>query len=110
PALIRREVTMSEPADLASAIAETAVLRTVIEQLLCVRDLDQLLLSISDRTLHLLDAIGVQRAGRAPDGHPGRRGHHRHRQRRALRAAGADGGRAAPDPGRTPDPGGDVAP
>lgn len=47
---------MSEPADLASAIAETAVLRTVIEQLLCVRDLDQLLLSISDRTLHLLDA------------------------------------------------------
>lgn len=47
---------MSERADLASAIAETAVLRTVIEQLLCVRDLDQLLLSISDRTLHLLDA------------------------------------------------------
>ena len=47
---------MSAPADLASAIAETAVLRTVIEQLLCVRDLDQLLLSISDRTLHLLDA------------------------------------------------------
>jgi sugar diacid utilization regulator/putative methionine-R-sulfoxide reductase with GAF domain len=47
---------MSGPADLVSAIAETAVLRTVIEQLLCVRDLDQLLLSISDRTLHLLDA------------------------------------------------------
>jgi len=47
---------MSEPADPVSAIAETAVLRTVIEQLLCVRDLDQLLLSISDRTLHLLDA------------------------------------------------------
>jgi sugar diacid utilization regulator/putative methionine-R-sulfoxide reductase with GAF domain len=40
----------------AAAAAETAVLRTVIEQLLCVRDLDQLLLSITDRTLHLLDA------------------------------------------------------
>src|SRR6266702_3720248 len=40
----------------AAEAAETAVLRTVIEQLLCVRDLDQLLLSISDRTLHLLDA------------------------------------------------------
>ena len=40
----------------AAAAAETAVLRTVIEQLLCVRDLDQLLLSISDRTLNLLDA------------------------------------------------------
>lgn len=40
----------------AQEAAETTVLRTVIEQLLCVRDLDQLLLSISDRTLNLLDA------------------------------------------------------
>jgi sugar diacid utilization regulator/putative methionine-R-sulfoxide reductase with GAF domain len=40
----------------AAEAAETGVLRTVIEQLLCVRDLDQLLLSISDRTLNLLDA------------------------------------------------------
>jgi sugar diacid utilization regulator/putative methionine-R-sulfoxide reductase with GAF domain len=40
----------------AQEAAETAVLRTVIEQLLCVRDLDQLLLSIADRTLNLLDA------------------------------------------------------
>lgn len=38
------------------AAAETTVLRAVIEQLLCVRDLDQLLLSIADRTLNLLDA------------------------------------------------------
>ena len=40
----------------AQEAAETGVLRTVIEQLLCVRDLDQLLLSITDRTLNLLDA------------------------------------------------------
>lgn len=40
----------------AQEATETGVLRTVIEQLLCVRDLDQLLLSISDRTLNLLDA------------------------------------------------------
>jgi sugar diacid utilization regulator/putative methionine-R-sulfoxide reductase with GAF domain len=38
------------------AAAETTVLRAVIEQLLSVRDLDQLLLSIADRTLNLLDA------------------------------------------------------
>ncbi len=38
------------------AWAETAVLRAVIQQLLTVRDLDQVLLSITDRTLQLLDA------------------------------------------------------
>jgi sugar diacid utilization regulator/putative methionine-R-sulfoxide reductase with GAF domain len=36
--------------------AETFVLRAVIEQLLTVRDLDQVLLSIVDRSLRLLDA------------------------------------------------------
>lgn len=44
------------PADAALAAAETIVLRAVIEQLLSVHDLDQLLLSITDRTLDLLDA------------------------------------------------------
>jgi sugar diacid utilization regulator/putative methionine-R-sulfoxide reductase with GAF domain len=38
------------------AWAETTVLRAVIQQLLTVHDLDQVLLSITDRTLHLLDA------------------------------------------------------
>lgn len=36
--------------------AEAVALRAVIQQVLSVRDLDQVLLSISDRTLHLLDA------------------------------------------------------
>ncbi|TNC25696.1 helix-turn-helix domain-containing protein [Amycolatopsis alkalitolerans] len=38
------------------AAEETAVLRDVVGQLLTVRDLDQVLLSIADRTLHLLDS------------------------------------------------------
>lgn len=38
------------------ASAESDVLREVASQLLTVRDLDQVLLSIADRTLHLLDA------------------------------------------------------
>src|SRR5580704_11030644 len=53
-ALIASRAAAREAA--AQEAAETAVLRTVIEQLLCVRDLDQLLLSIADRTLNLLDA------------------------------------------------------
>jgi sugar diacid utilization regulator/putative methionine-R-sulfoxide reductase with GAF domain len=36
--------------------AETAVVRDVVERLLSVRDLDQVLLSIADRTAELLDA------------------------------------------------------
>src|SRR6185312_9955446 len=36
--------------------AETAVVRDVVERLLSVRDLDQVLLSIADRTSKLLDA------------------------------------------------------
>lgn len=48
--------TTQEPTEAAMAAAETIVLRTVIEQLLSVHDLDQLLLSITDRTLNLLDA------------------------------------------------------
>lgn len=36
--------------------AEMSVLRDVVSQLLSVRDLDQVLLSIADRTLHLLDS------------------------------------------------------
>jgi sugar diacid utilization regulator/GAF domain-containing protein len=69
--LARREVTMPRSAGSRAALiaerdaaqrqaeqtaAETNVLRAVIEQLLSVRDLDQLLLSIADRTLNLLDA------------------------------------------------------
>ncbi|NKQ52240.1 GAF domain-containing protein [Amycolatopsis sp. K13G38] len=38
------------------AAKETEVLRDVVAKLLTVRDLDQVLLSIADRTLHLLDS------------------------------------------------------
>jgi sugar diacid utilization regulator/putative methionine-R-sulfoxide reductase with GAF domain len=40
----------------ASAIEEAAVIREVVGQLLSVHDLDQLLLSVADRTMRLLDA------------------------------------------------------
>ncbi|WP_300008732.1 helix-turn-helix domain-containing protein [Pseudonocardia sp.] len=40
----------------AAEAAETAVVRDVVERLLSVRDLDQVLLSIADRTAELLDA------------------------------------------------------
>jgi sugar diacid utilization regulator/putative methionine-R-sulfoxide reductase with GAF domain len=40
----------------ASAIEEAAVVREVVGQLLSVHDLDQLLLSVADRTMRLLDA------------------------------------------------------
>lgn len=46
----------SAQAGAGDAGAEATVLRAVIEQLLSVRDLDQVLLSIADRTLNLLDA------------------------------------------------------
>lgn len=40
----------------AHSVQESDVIRDVVGQLLSVRDLDQVLLSIADRTLHLLDA------------------------------------------------------
>lgn len=40
----------------ANAARETEVVRDVVGRLLSVRDLDQVLLSIADRTLHLLDS------------------------------------------------------
>lgn len=52
--LIRGQFAARERAE--AAVAETTVLQAVIGQLLTVRDLDQVLLSIADRTLHLLDA------------------------------------------------------
>ena len=63
-ALLRRAavwLTLAAARDAARAgalaeAAETAVVRDVVERLLTVRDLDQVLLSIADRTAELLDA------------------------------------------------------